>query len=226
MKANYTEPVVCPKNRDMKKKWFVYFRWTDPVSGKRISIRTRADLNQIADKKERINSANVLANVIHNRLKNGWNPVTDSIEKEKEVYSLIEYLKQNMDTKRSSLKKKSIRSYDDILKMFIAWLERQKLTLLYPQNFSSVMARQYMNYLLTDRNYSGKSHNTQLGIIKSWFTDMQDLEIIDKNPFHGIKELPDEELIKLKTYLKENDPHFFAACCFVFFSFVLFVVVN
>lgn len=230
MKAFFTDPVVCPKDRDMNKEWFIYFRWTDHLSGKRFSFKKRADLNSIKHSKDRLRAANKLAEIYRKRLEDGWNPLTEDTEKEQERKTLIEFLNEVLSTKATVLKKKSYHKYDKVLNLLIEWMGKNNYKHLYPQNFTKAMALGYLDFLLSEKKYSGKSHNTQLGIIKSLFNALLTREIISKNPFIGIHELPedhgknfpftDQEKELLKSYMQDKCPHFFAACCFTYFCFI------
>jgi integrase len=143
--------------------------------------------------------------------------------------TLLDHLKENLRAK-NSLADKTKKSYADILKLFSAWLMEKRLGNIFPYYFNPILAKQYSNYLIAEKKYKGKTHNTQLGIIKSWFTDLKEIGMIGANPFDGIKELPEErgknfafnsqEREKLKNYLSANKRRLFYACQFLYYLLI------
>ncbi|MDD5013687.1 MAG: site-specific integrase [Atribacterota bacterium] len=225
----YTAPILCPKDRNMDKEWFVYFRYLNPITGERKAFKFRNDLNQIKNRSERIHEGNALVDVIREQLKAGWNPFTKEVKKPDENKTLIEHLQENLNTK-GSLSEKTIRSYKDIFKLFSNWLKSKQLGNIFPYYFNSILAKQYSNYLVAEKKYKGKTHNTHLGIIKSWFTDLKEIGLVGSNSFEGIKELPedkgknfafnDDERKKLKDYLSVHNRRLYFACQFLYFLLI------
>jgi integrase len=231
MKTNFTDPKLCHYDYDIKKDWFVYFRFKNQETGNPKLFVYKAGINLVKSKRARIAEANSLREVLHSRLyEENWNPFTSDTNVTIQQKVLIDVLNEIMSTKRTVMKPKSVRTYDDILKMFIKWLKKCDYDHLYPANFSPVMARAYLDYLLSEHNYKGKSHNGQLGIIKYFFNAMIDREIIAKNPFKGIKELPEdvgknhafsyEEKMKLKEILLKHDKQLYYFVQFVYYCFI------
>ena len=230
MKPNFTIPKLSPKDGDMSKPWFVFFRYTDMTSGEQKLFKFKKGFASIYSKAERIKYGHALIRSLTVELKSGLNPLTGNMEDEKPVKPLVQWLNDIMDTKRTVLKRKSVRTYDDILKYFTRWLSKNNIKNILPENFTPIMARGYMDYLLTERKFSGKSFNHQLGILNSFFNGLVDREIIHRNPFKGIRKMqedtgkffsftPDEQL-KLKEYLAEHNKRLYYACQFVYYCFI------
>jgi integrase len=226
-KSTFTEPILCHYNFNMKKDWFVYFRYPD-ISGKKILLRFKAGINYEKEKRERIKAGNALRDALSYKLNNeNWNPLLKETPIQHKILSKV--LDDIMNIKKSSMKPKSIRTYQDIVNMFKKWLTDNGHN-IYPQQMNNIIARAYMDYLLKDRNYSGKSHNSQLGILITFFNCMIEREIIEKNPFKGIKELPEEvgknfpftfeEKNELRDLLKEGDQRLYLFSQFIYYGFI------
>jgi integrase len=236
MKASYTDPIVCPRDRDMKKEWFVYFRWTDPVTKERIPIKKRADLNSFKDKKERIRCASALVANLKEKLEQGWNPLTETIQdtpaqNEPQVQkNLSKWLDSILPTKKS-LKRKSYKDYENMIKIFKIWLNEAGLENISVENFTSKLAIQFLDYCVIGRENSGRTRNNKMTAMRTLFYDIfkRDKELFAnlQNPFAHITHLPErkgnnyaltrEERAKLKEYLYPEHKEFYFACCFMFF---------
>lgn len=231
IKKKYTIPSISPKDLDMKKKpWFVWFRFYNENTKERELQRIKADLNSISDKRERILAANSLVQVLTQKLEAGWNPLTESIEDTGNELSLKQQFDEILKAKVTSLTDKSLSDYNYILGIFNTWLTSKQFHNIYPQNFTNTMARQYLNFLVIDKAYAGKTHNTHLAIIKSWFTDLVNIKIVNDNPFAGIEELPEEtgknfayntdEQKKLKPLIFKEHRRLYYACNFLFYLLI------
>jgi len=225
----FTEPKISNTGQE----WFVFFRAVNPETEETKLFKFKQGLNiKSLTKKERTSAANDLRFAYSDLLKNGWNPFTGKQTNPELSITLCQAFDNILETKRSSMKKKSVRNYTDISNMFQKWLKAHGYGNILPQRFTNKIAREYFDYLLVDRKYSGKSHNTQLGILKAFFNGIieRDQESYKSNPFVGIKELkedhgknfPFSEMEKdlLKSKFEKNDPHYYAACMFVYFCFL------
>jgi integrase len=230
MKANFTSPKICPADFDMNKEWFVYFRYTHPSSGIRKLFKFKAGLNSVSNKKVRKQEAQALSYVLTEKLKSGWNPFFDDIRPSDSEKSLIVFLREIYNIKVPNLRKTSIHSYNGALNSFEAWLKDNSYSELYPQNFTSVLARKYMDYLLSERKFAGKTHNNHLRILRLFFTELIEREVIEKNPFRGFKNKKEDfgknfpynedEKTIIKEYLYENNRRIYYACQFVYYCFI------
>jgi integrase len=231
MSFKYSEPKVCHYKYDLTKKWFVYFRATNPESGQKKLFVFKSGINTFNNKAERIQEANELKKVLEYKLKHeNWNPFTRKVETPIEKRTLLQHLSEMLELKAPVMKPKSIRTYREIVAMFRKWMEVNSYSKLYPVNFTPLIAREYLDYLLRDRNYSGKTHNSQMGILKTLFNQLVEREIIQKNPFAGIKALPEEigknvaftreEREKIRDHLKEHNKRLYFAVQFLYYCFI------
>jgi integrase len=116
--------------------------------------------------------------------------------------------------------------------MFLAWLtlyNYQKLRLF---QFTPAMAQAYLDCLLVEKGYSGKTHNNQHGILHSFFGAMMipGRKWIDANPFAGVVMLPEDqgdnipytekERADITKYLRENDKRIYYAINFLFHCYI------
>jgi len=223
--SKFTEPKIIHYDYDLSREWFVYFRIKDD-HGQWCKKVYKRDINRAPTKKDRLITATAIRNTLSYRLHNGWSPL-GQVKDHKTICQVIDDILQ---TKKSSMKIKSVRTYNDVANMFKAWLRENRYDHLYPDGITPIIARDYLDHLLVDKKYTGKTHNGHLGILKTIFNAMVDREIIGKNPFKGIKELPEEsgknvaytdaERKKVREYLYENNRRLYYAVQFVYYCFI------
>jgi len=189
MKNHYSEPLLYPTNLDIKKSWFVAFRFTNPLTGERKQFQFRGDINRFKNKKERTREGKSLCRALYSMLEEGWNPFTDETEKEYDCKTLIELLDDMLLIKKSSIKIKSYRTYSDAKKILQKWMEKKKMKAVRPNSFTTKHARQFADYLLSERKYQGKTFNSMIGFMKIFFNMLIAREIIEKNPFGKIEKM-------------------------------------
>lgn len=225
MKAAYTTPKIVDYGGDLSRDWFVYFKYKH--NGRWRKVVREAGINKHKTKAQRIKQATAIRDAIVIALKQGWTPFRDD---GKERLSVVAAIDEVMRLKKGSLRVKSYRTYNDVASSFKSWLKDNGYSHLFPESISQVMARDYLDYLLTNKAYSGKSHNGQLGILKTIFNVLVEREVIIKNPWRGIREQPEHSVMnvpytdndkeKIIDYLKRYNIRMYYAVCFVYFCFI------
>jgi integrase len=221
-KTAYTQPKIVHYDYDLSRVWFVYFRYHGKV------YKHWAGINTHKSKAGRLKEAITTRNALIIALEKGWSPLKD--EPKTKVETITKAVKGVLEVKRSFLRRKSVITHTHIINMFTGWLKDNNYDLLFPENFTPVLARSYLDYLIKDKKYAGKTHNGQLGILKTIFNAMVDREVIVKNPFKGIKEVKeeqgknvaytDEERLRIRDYLKEHNIRVYYAVQFVYYCFI------
>lgn len=191
MKINYSNVEIYPKGRDMEKSWLVAFRAIDPNTGISKRFQFRGEINRKKVLRDRLREATSMRDALMQMLEDGWNPFSGNIESEHEEkrIPLGELLDRYLEVKKSSIKKKSYRNYSDGIRWFKQWLKSKGRAKILPNAFTVVHARAYADYLQLERGWNGKTVNGQVSYIKTFFNMMVEREIIQKNPFAGIKKL-------------------------------------
>lgn len=231
----FTEPELCNYHGDTSRPWFVYFDITNTLTGETKRKQFRGGINYWHTKEDRIREANALKKFWKKKLEAGqYNPfakkgTTKPMEVPADIQAAIEKI---LALKSTSLKKKSLRNYTDISNMFITWLKDHGFYKLKLYQFSNQLAQAYLDFLLLEKKYSGKSHNNQLGILKAFFNAMKapGRKWIIENPFIGISELPedvganvaytDQETKQLIEYFKLHNMRLYFAVNFTYHCFI------
>jgi integrase/recombinase XerD len=216
-KKLFTEPRLCParpESCDISKDWYVWFRFFDAHTGKWKQLRYKKGINEIKKFKERLLQANALKQVLKEELRDGWNPLTN--DRVIKIYSLTEGLAYILSLKTKSIRLKTKYTYTHIIKLFKDWLISRNQDDISMRMFTPSMAQEYMDQLVVERNYSGRTHNDHLVILSTFFNCMIEREWITKNPFKAVKRMKttigrnlaytETEKEKLKALLKRKDP--------------------
>lgn len=224
----YTLAKLYTGRGDIKKVWYAYFKYRND-EGKMQLIKKKAGINRFHSLKERKREGELLTNEINNLLLDGWNPFK-TVEEQQTDFSkltLIEMMNEIKKTKESTLRKKSIQHYKHAIDIVTGFLKSTNTQFIYPTQFTPLMAQAYSDYLLTTKNYKGKSHNNQMTYMKGFFSQMIDREIVTKNPFKNIKNRPvdigsnkaftDKERETIKNYLERNKHPLFIFVQFLYY---------
>lgn len=223
---------------DVFKKWFVYFSYRNPETGKLERIKVSDGFGQYKTAEEKTTYAQKLIASINLKLKNGWNPFA----KEHMLYRLVEdeaiynstlltfHLQTALDGCKPDLRKKSYQSYQSYLNGFKVWLESEKLSIISIQEFNKGQARQLVDYLIIVRKLARKTRNAYLITMKMLFQKVVDEDIIITNPFVKIKRVShssvpvrhfdDYQKQVLKEHISINNPQLWLLIEFMFFCFL------
>lgn len=229
---DFTKPKVYHFDYDLKKNWFVGFELTNLSSKEKIRKQFRGGINYYKTKPERLRAANALRDYWQKELENGqFNPFhqSESISHPKNLKESIERI---IKLKSTSMKPKSIRNYKDITRWFLGFCKINKFDELPLNQLPKNLGRMYTDYLLTERELSGTSHNNQMGILKTLFNNMKadGREWISFNPFTNIAALPrgignniaysETERKLLRDFLYRYDKRVYFCTQFTFHCFI------
>ena len=81
VKNNYSSPKIYTANFDLKKRWYVYFSFRNPKTGKLKRVTPfYGDVHQYKTKEDRLFVLSVYRKKILELLKKGYNPFEDNTE--------------------------------------------------------------------------------------------------------------------------------------------------
>jgi integrase len=225
----YTMPKLCTRNSDISKDWYVYFTFTDSVSGEKKQFRYKNGINVLKTKRERELCAGSWCLVLHIRLQSGWNPITDKTEEAPENVTVSQAFDNILSIKKAFITKRTYKTYFDQTNLFKHWLVKKHFDKLFVQNFTPNHARQFFDYLLRDKMYCGKTYNSLLGTVGTFFTAIVERETIKVSPIKGIKKVRQEtgknttyssqEETILSKYMYEKEKDFYYLTRFIRYCF-------
>ncbi|MBW6491972.1 MAG: site-specific integrase [Lentimicrobium sp.] len=230
--GKFSRPKLFHYDYNVKKRWFVAFRYVDEETDTIKQFQFRGEINKQLKKKDRIAEGNALRDAIYQMLLDGWNPATGFKTKEIELIdsgTLIETINYFVEIRKSSLKKESTRTYVDVQKVFESWLKKDGLKNIKPHQFTNNLARKYLDSRL-EVGYGASTYNKHQGILMTFFNLMLERKIIKENPFKGIKKLrrdigkniafTNKEREKLAAKIKAENPNLYLFVQLMFYCFL------
>lgn len=212
-KSIYSIPKVV-KHDDLTKSWYVYFRFGGKV------FRYKYGINYIKNYNKRLAEANSLRNALHQKLKDGWNPMVPELQSFDSNMKILEALEFAMLKKRESISNKTNIAYTSALNFFTTETKKLKLEFIPINDVRRVHIKTIFEKIKLDRGWSNKSYNKNLGFIKAIFSELIQWDKIENNPAHKIKSLKveetnanivatDEQVEIIKNHLLKVFPQFF-----------------
>ena len=77
----YTLPKLHNAKGDISKDWYVYFYYTDKLTGQKKQFRYKQGINRLKAKRRREEEASAIREALLVRLDSGWNPITEKNRK-------------------------------------------------------------------------------------------------------------------------------------------------
>ena len=221
---------VPPKLHRGQTSWYISYYVKNPATGKLKLFRVK--VNRYHNQKERIQAAKEIMAGLQERLALGWNPMVSKAAPMATVPA-FQVFDTYLRVKNKEMEKQSYATYASYVRIFRGWLESQGCTGTTPISaITEGTARQYMNYLETEKSVSPRSYNNYLSFMVTFLDWMKDKGYIQANVFTGIKRKPrrlmakkrrmltDEELGTLFTWLQENNPEYLAVCLLCYCCFM------
>lgn len=209
--------------------WYAYYRYRN-ADGKMIQFKERAGINRIKNLKEREREGLFLVASINGRLKGGWSPFVVTQEEKEQQGSVLELLKEYLATKETSIRKRSYEHYVYAINLLTQYLTSIKMINVRTKDFTKQMAFGYSDWLLSEKKYSGKSHNNQIANMRTFFQMMEDRDVITKNPFRQIKKkkevvgriesYSDAQRKIIKDYMIKNNHPMYLFVQLIYYCFV------
>ena len=188
--------------------------------------RVRRYFGRIRDPRARHRQATLYVNLINAKLAEGWRPGDPDVLTNDGVL-LYDALHAQLEIKQTFTRKRTMDTYKSRFNIF-----HQSCCLLFGENltcrqFREKEARQIMDHLASSRKLSGRTYNNYLVDFKGWFNELVDRGHYDKNPFMRIKPVKEvkpenrtfttEELNRLVSYTKREQPWYYVACCLCYY---------
>ena len=219
---------------NIKKRWYISFYVWD--TQKNDIVRKREySINQYKTKEERYAFAKQRVESINTLLAEGFHIDSrkndEVFEELKNVTTLEDALKKILEIKKQSLREKSYGTYYYTLQDFLAWAKKNRLDKTDINCFDRYHAQSYVDYLIIERELTGKSINNNVAFMKSLFNGLKEREVIVNSPMEKLKKQKEiktfqnlaytkQEINNLKNLIKEEDPKLWVFIQLIFYCFL------
>ncbi|MDO7174263.1 tyrosine-type recombinase/integrase [Mariniflexile sp. AS56] len=214
IKRNFSPPKIYNANGDLKKRWYIYFSFRDPKSGKLKRITPfYGNANKYKTKEERLSVLVTYRKVLLKLLKQGYNPYADNTElyhqlqaKETVKKTLVLDQKQNntpkaieeipamtlqeafdfgLKQKEKIVNSTTKRGYDNRVKKFLEWIQEHRPEVQSIKALNKKVFIAFLNDMLSKT--SARNRNNYRADLSSILQVLEDNDIVDLN---FIKQIP------------------------------------
>lgn len=213
-KSVYTTPKLCAS----KTRWYVHFRYQ--------GVQKRYNVpNKEKDASKRQQIASALVKALHDKLKKGWNPLTNV--QSPTMVMFADALDFALEKKKPYLAKKTHQDYACTVRFVKQALKPTGMNITPIAEVKRSDIKRILHYIKSKRNWSNKAFNKNLNCLKAVISELLEWDILEYNIAHKIKPLKQEvcqsnpvpneaEMKQIKSHLKENYPEFFVFVATVF----------
>jgi integrase len=207
--------------------WYILYYQTNPATGRMERFRETRQINRIKDKRERAKIARAYVKDINSMLPSGW---PFQVEQPDAKYTVKQAVQLALQAKINTTELNTHRSYQSHARIFLQYCEEKKISQLDIRDFTKKDAYNYMDYVLIERKLSPKTYNNYVIHMRSLWYVMVEREMIQKNPFVGIKRAAVEKKNRrtftaderkvVARFLQENDLTMFWAILLQYYCFL------
>ncbi len=228
-KKNYSIPKIYIANGDLTKRWYVYFSFREPSTGKLKRMTPfYGNANKYKTKGERMEVLSVYRKILLKLLRQGYNPFEDNTELHNKLHSKKQTAKKEVDTKIKVISKASNnespkmtlreafdfglklkenivstrtkKEYEGKINRFLNWLNENHPKQNTIDKLSKKIVLEFLNDIL--RKTSPRNRNNYRADLSSILQVLEDNEIIESNFIKKITVLKSKPE-RHKTFSKE-----------------------
>lgn len=229
MKKQYSTPALYDAGGDLQKRWYVYYTFRSPVSGKlERQPSLDAGINQHRNKEDRYHAAKILIQVVSDILENGYNPYTDEsayAQDQIRQLSVPEAVEFVLRLKKSQYTT-GYKSFESHLRKFQRWLLDHGFQGRLITAVNKITVANYLNEVLTAT--SAANRNNARSNLSVFFQALEDNEIIAQNfvkRINVVRTRPERN----RSYTPEQEQQiydFLAAQAPLLLTYIMFVSYN
>jgi integrase len=241
-------PKIFDADGDMKKKWYVFYSYRDPVTGKMKRFRPQEKINKHKNYADRMEAARKLQKKYYDRLRNGWNPFEnddvvyeDALEYKRiaDTYSkmkkgnkrLIMLINEYMDSKKPPVfRKKTYDTYQSKFRVLANWLRQKKKLDIHPAMLNEELLEEFFRFLLDRRKATPGTYNKYRAVFISFFKYAKKKKRVRKCPMHAIPYMKDTARVPIiyndkmqkaiVDFLERNDKQMLLVVKFIYYTFI------
>ena len=203
--------------------WFVFFRYNGKLH------RFKEQLNRIKDLNERERLFLILRDVLHDKLKAGWNPEIPEIIKKQSDLNLIDALRFALEKKKPNISPKTYSGYNGSVNFLETAIKNIGLSNINIIDVKRVHVKLIMEKAKELNSWSNKAHNKHLNHFKAILSELLQWDIIENSPAFKVDNLkvsaPDanrptnkDNMGRIRTELETNHRNFYIFCITIFFT--------
>ncbi len=223
---NYKKAKLYDADNDLNKTWYVHYSFRHPETDK--MMRFKILISKILKTKSgRRKKAHEIIESINIKLARGFNPFAKQEVRLSNIKDAVEFA---MKLKGSTLGKRSRWTYESVIRHFIKYLEKNKMSKMPIEVFNSNMAQKYFDTMLIEEEISKRTYNNRLTPLKTMFYILEKRGYVVHNAFGKIDKLkvsePEiiayskSELSKIRNTLPKTNYGLYVITQLIFYCFL------
>ncbi|HCE54388.1 MAG TPA: integrase [Lutibacter sp.] len=203
MKKDYSTPKIYHggKDYDLTKRWYVYFSFRHPETGKLVRQNPIfAKFNSLyKTKKERLTNFNILRETLENFLKDGYSPYkNEPIENEYSASSALDFA---LELKEKTVSPSTYKGYYNRVNVFTKYLKGKGLDIANIKSIDKKIVTEFLNQTLRTSGASNRNNYRQ--DLSAVFSVLVENDYIEYNFIEKIKKI-NSKPTRNKTYSQDK----------------------
>jgi integrase/recombinase XerD len=184
---NYKPAKVFDADGDLSKRWFVFFYFKNPTTGKFVRFRYFVSTRflSVTDRGSRAKEMQKLWNT---KLARGYNPFSTMDHSMTSTTMALE----GFLSSKNHLRKRTVNTYRSFINRFKEWLTDNKLNHQPIAQMNYQVAGKYLDYI-SSLGHKSRTYNNYLQALRSAFNYLVDEQFLEVNPFDKYRQRPEEE---------------------------------
>ena len=208
----YTEPKIQDYGGDLSQRWYAYFSFRNPDTGKlerQTPIYT--GLHEHKNLSDRKKAAGVLRNSLSSILKHGlYNPFEEKINGVEQLQKLtVKEAVAFVLKYKENIYKGGYTDFKSRIKQFEKWLIENGFVNRYVKEVNKVAVKNYLNYLV-EKNSAANSNNSR-SAIHNFFECLLENDYIEINPVARIKPIKNVKPQRNRSFTSDQVDDIFKA---------------
>lgn len=187
---NFKPARLYDADGDLDQRWFIYFSFRDPETGKFHRFKKYLDSRR-SSRADRYLQARSVIKQYNLKLQQGFNPYSD----ETRSVTIKQAFDHILKIKASYCRPRTISTYSYVIRLFTDFLEQNKLAALPSELFNINHAQSFMDWVMKDGKRKPRTYNNileSMRILSNGLTARNN-QMLQVNSFKEIKMLPEQE---------------------------------
>jgi integrase len=225
MERKYSEVRIFDANGDLSKRWYIYFSYRNPATGKlERQPYIDAGINQHKTIRDRRTAAELIKKAVERALKNNYNPYGSDADK---IILSIDDIFKKLDTYAlNSFKESYYKNFKSRVGQFENWLTENNFT-----DISKITKRDVVKFLnVVEFKTSKRNRNNTRSALQSAFNFFEKEYFVERNFISDIEVLytkpkrhktyTSKQEAEIFKHLEENDKELYLFIKFISINFL------
>lgn len=229
LKKQYSEPKIYTANGDLSKKWYVYFSFRNPNTGKLERQKPVYVSLKITSKRERMKHLKIYQEALIKLLESGYSPyVKNEFEEESVLMNVNEAFNHALSIKKLAMNDYSYKKFSQRIRRFLKFTEEIGYNFRNINELNRKVVNEYLKRVqskssASNRNNSRRDLNTIYSVLVKEnivkYNIISNIDVIKAKPIKN-KAYTAKEADRIFEYIKNKDPQLLLFLQFVSYAFL------